>query len=397
MRSKILLLLCSLIFSFMQRADAFIERYISLQEVVSSCSNIVSGEVKTVSENRLTATINVKEDILGYSGLKEIKINLAIGQRRQGSTPRMMIKHFKAGEPIVIFYQKKAGHINSVGHTDKTWFQCKTYVGTSSKWRGRWWTFTHVEIYMNRTYDGKTSGLLKLVRKMTVEHEEVLDAPIAPTFDEAPSDAIKILVFSCDMYDDEFAALARFIKIDKYSFAIEQALDKELPKLGKADILWIGQSAIQQDWYVLNISDERRIKRFAANGGIVIISGQDSYPERRCPTKWFPKYLLGAHQGFQTDFYPTEHASFLFQKPNQIQSGQICIEDTWARWSKKVKVLATTQSGKGLVVGTLECGKGLYIVTSLQNKSVTNVATNRQMMENLLYFASHWLEARIDK
>jgi len=46
------------------------------------------------------------------------------------------------------------------------------------------------------------------------------------------------------------------------------------------------------------------------------------------------------------------------------------------------------------VVGTLECGKGLYIVTSLQNKSTANVATNRQMMENLLYFASRWLKAR---
>ena len=127
------------------------------------------------------------------------------------------------------------------------------------------------------------------------------------------------------------------------------------------------------------------------------IASQDSYPDRRCPTKWFPKYLLGANQGFQTNFYPTVHASFLFQKPNQIQSGQICIEDTWERWSKKVKVLATTESGKGLVVGTLECGEGLYIVTSLQNKSATYVAINQQMMESLLYFATLWLETRVDK
>jgi len=380
------------IFSFVWRADAFIDRYISLQEVVSSCTNIVYGEVKTVSEEKLTATIDVKEDILGSSGLKEVKINLATGQRRQGSTPRMMIKHFKQGEPIMVFYEKKQGHINSVGHTDSTWFQCKKYVGTGPKWRERWWTFTHIEIYMHRTYDGETPGLLELVRTMTVGYREVLDTPVAPKFGEAPPDATKMLVFSCDMYDDEFAALARFINIDKYSFAIEQTRDKQLSKLGKADILWIGQSAIQQDWYVLDISDERRIKRFVANGGIVIVSGQDSYYDRRCPTKWFPKHLVGAHQDFQTDFCPTAYASFLFQKPNQIQSGQICIEDTWARWSKKVKVLATTKSNKGLVVGTLECGKGLYIVTSLQNKSVTSIATNRQMMENLIYYATRWLE-----
>lgn len=392
MRSKILSLSCFFIFSLILNTEAFIERYINLEEVVSSCTNIVCGEVKTVNEDRLTVTVEVKEDILGLSGLKEIKINLAIGQRRQGSTPRMMMVHFKPGAPIIIFYQKQAGNINSVGHTDKTWFQCKTYVGTGPKWQSRWWAFTHIEIYMHRTYDGETSGLLKLVRKMTAGDREGLAGPTAPTFDEAPLDARKILVFSCDKYDDEFATLARFIQIDKYSFAIEQTLDKELAKLAKADILWIGQSALQQDWYTLDISDERRIKRFAANGGVVIVSGQDSYPERKCPTKWFPKYLLGFHQGFQTDFQPTQHASALFQKPHQIQSGQICIEDTWARWNKKVKVLATTKSGQGLVVGTLECGKGLYIVTSLQNKSAANVAMNRPMMENLLYFASRWLE-----
>jgi len=394
MRGKILLFSYLFIFSFILKVDAFIERYISLEEVVSSCTNIIYGEVRTVNENRMTAIIDVKEDILGHSGLKEIKINLSIGQHRQGSTPRMMIVHFKQGVPIMIFYQKHAGQIDSVGHTDKTWFQCRTYVGTGPKWRERWWAFTHIEIRMPRTYDGETSALLELVRKMTAGSRETLDGPIAPTFDESPPDAIKILVFSCEKYDDEFATLARFIQIDKYSFAIEQTLDKELPKLGKADILWIGQSAIQQDWYVFDRTDERRIKRFAANGGVVIVSGQDSYSDRRCPTKWFPKYLIGAHQGLQTDFQPTQHASSLFQKPNQIQSGQICIEDTWSRWSKKVKVLATTKSGKGMVVGTLECGKGLYIVTSLQNKSTANVATNRQMMENLLYFASRWLKAR---
>jgi len=381
----------------MLKADAFIERYISLQEVVASCTNIVYGEVKTVDKDRLAATIDVKEDILGSSRLKEIKISLAMGQRRQGSTPRMMIKHFKQGEPIMMFYEKKQGHINSVGHTDKTWFQCKKYVGTGTRRREQWWPFTHIEIYMRRTYDGETSGLLELVQKMTSGYREVLDTPVAPKFDEAPPDATKILVFSCDMYDDEIAALARFIKIDEYSFAVEQTLDKQLPELGKADILWIGQSAIQQNWYVLDVSDERRIKRFVANGGVVIVSGQDSYSSRRCPTKWFPKYLLGAHQGLQADFCPTEHASFLFQKPNQIQSGQICIEDTWARWNKKVEVLATTKSGKGLVIGTLECGKGLYIVTSLQNKSTISVATNRQMMENLIYFATRWLKKRVDR
>ena len=39
-------------------------------------------------------------------------------------------------------------------------------------------------------------------------------------------------------------------------------------------------------------------------------------------------------------------------------------------------------------------GKGLYLVTSLKNRTQTHIEYNKNMMENLLYFAVKWLKSK---
>ena len=117
------------------------------------------GTVTSVNQKRMTAKVKVEENLKGESDFQEIKINLSTGQ---GNFPQKMIKKFKAGKPIIIFYKKEGRRIPSLGYVDDTWFQ--TFAQDRSDKSRVWWNFTHIEIYMHRTYKGSTPDFQKLVR-----------------------------------------------------------------------------------------------------------------------------------------------------------------------------------------------------------------------------------------
>jgi len=142
---------------------AFIEREYKLQEVLDESTNIVFGVVKASDKLRQRATVEVKEDVKGKSGLKTIKINAAVGQVRYGSTPKMLMKHLKAGEPIIVFYNM-AGSIESLGHVDGTWFQMKSPLPPGMDINNVWWNYTHIEIHMHRTFKGTTEEFQEMLR-----------------------------------------------------------------------------------------------------------------------------------------------------------------------------------------------------------------------------------------
>ena len=62
---------------------------------------------------------------------------------------------------------------------DNTWFQMRAYRGGYS---GSWWTFTHIDPMMSRTFDGKTKAFQKIV----------LDMLAGKMWVAAPKDAIKV-------------------------------------------------------------------------------------------------------------------------------------------------------------------------------------------------------------
>ena len=93
----------------------FIERDYTLPEIIDSSTNIVFGTVESVDKKKLRTVVKVDQDVTGKSGLKKIRINLAVGQRRGGSSPEEMVKYFHKRDPVVIFYDKHSGQLNSVG------------------------------------------------------------------------------------------------------------------------------------------------------------------------------------------------------------------------------------------------------------------------------------------
>ncbi|MBM3243050.1 hypothetical protein FJZ31_42875 [Candidatus Poribacteria bacterium] len=376
------------------KAYAFIERNYTLPEIIEACTNIVFGKVKTVNTERFLTIIVVDEDVAGKSGLSEIKINLSVGQIRPGTSPDEMIRCFKPGAPIVIFYDKHYGQLNSIGYVNGKWFQCKTFVGDDPQWTKCWWNFTHIEIYLQRTFSGRTEDLQKTVRKILKNPDAaILARPPGPTFDKASKADIKILVLSGIQYRTEFRTLCRFRKIGEYQFAFQETTTQILAGLNLANILWIGQGAIREAQYFLSDRMEKEIKNFVKNGGVVIVSGQDNdfMPDQ---IDWLPESIIGVQREETMDFEPTKETLDLFKRPNKIMSGQVYLENSWCQWSKKYTVLATTNNGFDMAFGMLKYGNGMYLLTSLHNETFFQVATNRRIMENLIYFAARWLKTK---
>ena len=384
-----IILLLGLQFLFTaSETQAFIARHYSLQEVLAECSNIVFGTVTSVNQKRMTAKVKVEENLKGQSKFQEIKINLSTGQ---GNFPEKMIKKFEAGKPIIIFYKMEGRRIPSLGHVDGTWFQ--TFAQDRSDKSRVWWNFTHIEIYMHRTYKGSTPDFQKLVRDTLAGRAKPKNtsASQVQSLAEAPAGVMRVLVLSGNRYNVEFRTLSAFSPVAGQQIVYQRTKDRNLPTLDHADILWLGQGEICEDKYRLTKEQENRIKRFVKRGGVVIVSGQDSDDERPCPTGWSPEPMKGVERMGRSDFEPTRAAGTLFSEPNEIEFGDVFLDDTWTKWSDKYTILATTNDGKEIAFATLKYGEGMYLITGLQNETSANVFINHQILENLIHFAAEWL------
>ena len=387
----LLFVFCLIGLLFTSPASAFIEREYTIREVVNACTNIVFGEVKSVDRSRLRGVVTVKEDVKGKSDLKEIKMNFATGHYKRGTSPEKLAKLLKPGMPIIVFYRHHYG-IDSMCFVDDTWFQMRAYRGRYGG--GSWWSFTHIDPMMSRTFDGKAKVFQEIVR----------DTLAGKLWAAAPKDAVKVLVLTGNSTDPtwgqapvhaneathEYQAL-RSIKAVGKQRAIGYELTKErtLPQLEKTDILWIGYEEISSHGrYLLSGETEEKIKGFVAKGGIVIVSGQDSSAEKPCGIGWLQGgKLKGVESPPTQDFVVTKKGRALFSKPNNIKSGKIFVDDAWVDWDRRDEVFATTKENRELVLGVRRSGKGLYIITSLRNERQYTVSVNKAFMENILYYA----------
>ena len=274
MRIRLLLfsfvILLGLQFPFtVSQTQAFIARHYTLQEVLAECSNIVFGTVTSVNQKRMTAKVKVEENLKGQSDFQEIKINLSTGQ---GNFPEKMIQKFKVGKPIIIFYKREGRRIPSLGHVDGTWFQ--TFAQDRSDKSRVWWNFTHIEIYMHRTYKGSTLDFQRLVRDTLAGRIKPKNARASvQSLAEASSGAARVLVLSGNQYNVEFPTISAFNSVGGRQVVYQRTKDRNLPSLNHADILWLGQGEICEERYRLTKERETKIRAFVKGGGVVIVSG----------------------------------------------------------------------------------------------------------------------------
>ncbi|RKU07884.1 hypothetical protein C6502_16110 [Candidatus Poribacteria bacterium] len=373
----------SLLFS--SDTQGFIYREFTIQEIIDGSTNIAFGKIKSVDTKRMNAIIEVEEDLKGQK-LDQIKLNIATGWYVRGSSPQKMIDLLKVGMPLIVFYQQTYV-VEALGYFDGTWYRNRTRDPKG------WWVFTHLCPYMERTFDGTTMEFREVIRAILAGERWV----------GAPEDALKILTLTGNteaMPSDspvpvptntvsyEYNAIRSVRKVGNRTMAYEATQDPALPGLDEVDILWLGHREIAYSGYLLNEVTEKKIKRFVENGGIVIVSGQDADREEPFGIGWLAGSLSGIERKPTQEFAVTEQGQKLFAEPNEVQPGQLYVDDTWTDWDGDFQVLATSNDGKDLVVGVRKHGKGLYIITSLRNDNQYTVERNRRLIENILHYAA---------
>ncbi len=396
---SIILFVCTVLFFLceIETAHSFIRREFTLQEILDACTNVAFGKTESVDAKKQRVIVKLTENIKGKSPFSHIKINVAVGQKTKQTSPAMLMKKFKVGLPVIIFYQRVGSKLNGLGYVSGTWFQI---FGNDNKDKNRvWWNFSHLEIYMHKTFKGSTKDFQKVVRRM-VSGEKWADAGKndvkvlvltgngAPP---APGDA-----FSAGMTKAtaEFLTLRKFNKVGKWRVAYQGTGNRNLSGLHEAHILWIGVDEIGRNGYHLNKKAEDRIKSFVRRGGIVIVSSQDSDPpDKLCGNGWISEAIKGVEEAARRDFKPTKQAGNIFKSPNTIKSGVPHLDDTWTGWSKNYRILATTNSNKNIALATLKYGKGLYFVTAISNDTVKFVKDNAPLMENIIHFSVKLLKS----
>ena len=355
--------------------EGYIAKRYTVRQIVGESTNVVFGTVIEVNTKRKTAKIKVEENLKGKSEFQEIKMRFDVYKGEKDY--REEIIHFlREDEPIIVFYLKAGRRIDSIAHTRGKWFQTQVTKPRDKDWG--WWLFTHFEKYLNRD---KVSR-----RDSTEEFQKELQAMLS-------GDALQLLIFKTDRYESESEAIGELDAVADYGFVYHATTDRNLPTLSEANILWISYRALSEGRYRLNEKQERRIKEFVKNGGVVIASGQDSDSDRPCESGWLPEHLHGVESQTRNDFKLTSNAGELFKEPNRIRSGQLTLDDSWRGWNEKFEILATTNNGKEIAVAKLKYGKGMYVITSLKNQRDSEISKNRRMLENLVHFAVGFMEA----
>ena len=358
-----------------QVSEAYIAKRYSVQQIVNQSSNILFGTVSEINTKRRTVKVKVDKYLKGDPEFDEIKIRLDTYKGEKDHREEAM-GLMKQDRPIIVFYLKEGRRIDSLAHISGKWFQTQT-TKQGNEWG--WWLFTHTEKYLNKDKISR--------RDSTVDFQKELDAMLG-------EDAIRFHVLRTDSYREEYPAISDINSIGDRWVTYNGTTNRDLPGLSKADILWLGFRTLSRDGrYRLNNKQENRIKEFVKNGGVVIVSGQDSDERNPCRTGWLPEPLNGVESSRRNDFQPTADAGELFKAPHRIRSGQLSLDDSWSGWNQKYKVLATTNGGKEIVVAKLRYGKGMYLITNLRNSQRNEVSQNRPMLENLVHFAVDFITA----
>jgi hypothetical protein len=331
-----------------------------------------------VDEKKLRIVIQVEQNAKGESEYKQIKIDTSLGMEPGiQNAPSSFIQIMKPGLPVVFFYNNAGKRLVSLGYVGGRWFQA--FAIDEPDKEDILWRYTHIQIYMYRTFCGSVDNLKKIIM------ETLAGKTVAPI-------EVKILVLTGNSFDSEFNVLSKLNRMGNYiTLKYQRTPNRNLPNLEKNQILWIGQGEIKKgNQYFFNPRREDKIQDFVEDGGVVIVSGQDSDAENPCPTGWIPEPLLGVESKPKSDFQIASTALNLFKAPNLVKRGRICLGDTWTKWGEKYDILAASEDGKNIVIAKLGYGKGIYLITGFHNKTEEEVKINADIMENLIHYAVRW-------
>ncbi len=163
----------------MRDGAAYIESLYSLQEVIDESTHIFEGVIESIDQRRQSVVARVERTIKGRREYERVQMNVGLGPRDQG---RYLFAQIAEGDPFILFYSRQGYDIKSLCHAGDTWFQL--FATHRSDWRRVWWRFTHLEIYMGRTFDRGTEELISITRDVTAGRRRAPPPnPRVPTLD----------------------------------------------------------------------------------------------------------------------------------------------------------------------------------------------------------------------
>jgi hypothetical protein len=140
-------------------ARALNQRTYPLQELVRDSEFIGLGRAVAVDIPKMRAALLVEESLKGEVAYKWMALNVAPGG---WGHPPAMIRRLGAGVPIVFFAARVKGRHVVLGYTNGTWFQITAPDGPDPDHLP--WTFTHIEVFLRRTFTGTTAEMEALLR-----------------------------------------------------------------------------------------------------------------------------------------------------------------------------------------------------------------------------------------
>lgn len=157
---KIFLILILLLFLISSlNVNAFIRREYTLKEVVHACNNVMFGKVSSINQERMYFIVDEIENIKGEDQFKQIKINFLIGQ---GDSPQRLMDKIHTDAPVVIFYIPQGPkRLEALGYVSDIWLRLFAIHDNPKDFE---WHFTHIEKYMNRTFDGDCLKMQSSIR-----------------------------------------------------------------------------------------------------------------------------------------------------------------------------------------------------------------------------------------
>ncbi len=149
---------------------ALIERKYPLKEVLRECHFIVEAKVVRLDAGKKRVVVEVQRDLKGKLPFR--KLNITLARARKGDAEKM-VRRLRLELPLVFFALQREDLFHFLGFTDGTWFSMTSRTprpapanpGTepARKVSPAVCSLRACEIYMRRTYAGKTKTLLGLL------------------------------------------------------------------------------------------------------------------------------------------------------------------------------------------------------------------------------------------
>ena len=138
---------------------AYIEALYPLRQVLDEAEVVAEAVIESVDPVNRIAAARVRKVWKGTCAYDVLRMNLGTGDDWH---PDVLLKHVVPGQPMLIFYNAER---RAEAYLNRFFFQL--YGDPRVAPDKAWWTFTHIEVRMNRTFNGSAAELAALLRDIT--------------------------------------------------------------------------------------------------------------------------------------------------------------------------------------------------------------------------------------